>query len=242
VLNFFEVSQHYGEVVMLLVIENFLSGDEVKQFRAHMEQAKWESGIKTAGSLARNAKQNLQLDDSSEIATALRHHILRKLGNHPLFISAALPGKIYPPKFNCYTNGGTYGTHIDSAIMHVPGTNISVRGDLSATLFLSEPDEYVGGELEIDGVQGGEGIKLSAGDMVLYSSGFEHRVNPVTAGARYASFFWVESYVRDEKNRATLFELDQTIQHLTQKLDAGDKDLLKLTGIYHNLLRSWATT
>ena len=227
---------------MLLIIENVLSKEEVKQFRAHMEQAKWEPGVKTAGSLARSAKQNLQLDDSSEIAMALRNHILRKLGNHPLFISSALPAKIYPPKFNCYADGGTYGTHIDSAIMPVPGTNIHVRGDLSATLFLSEPDEYVGGELEVEGVQDGEGIKLAAGDMVLYSSGYEHRVNPVTAGARYASFFWVESYVRDEKNRTILFELDQTIQYLTQKLEAGDKDLLKLTGIYHNLLRSWAIT
>ena len=227
---------------MLLIIENVLSKDEVQQFRAHLEQANWESGLKTAGTLARAAKQNLQLDDSSELAVGLRNHILRKLGNHPLFISAALPSKIYPPKFNCYTNGGAYGTHIDSALMPVPGTNITVRGDLSATLFLSEPNEYLGGELEIEGVQGGEGIKLAAGDMVLYSSGNEHRVNPVTEGARYASFFWIESYVRDEKQRGILFELDQTIQRLTPKVEAGDKDLLKLTGLYHNILRSWATT
>lgn len=227
---------------MLLIIENVLSKDEVKQFRSLMENATWEPGVKTAGSLARSAKQNLQLDDASDVATGMRNHILRKLGNHSLFMSAALPGKIYPPKFNCYADGGTYGTHIDSAIMPIPGTHVSVRGDLSATLFLSEPDEYVGGELEIDGVQGGNGIKLFAGDMVLYSSGFEHRVNPVTSGARYASFFWIESYVRDEKNRTTLFELDKTIQALTLKLGANDKDVLKLTGIYHNLLRSWATT
>ncbi|MFO1387537.1 Fe2+-dependent dioxygenase [Cellvibrio sp.] len=226
---------------MLLIIENLLTKDEVKQFRAYMAQAVWEPGTKTA-ELWLVLLNRIYMDDASEVATGLCNHILRKLGSHPLFISAALPGKIYPPKFNCYKDGGTYGTHIDSAIMPVPGTNMSVRGDLSATLFLSEPDEYVGGELEIDGVQGGEGIKLAAGDMVLYSSGFEHRVNPVVKGARYASFFWIESYVRDEKNRSTLFELDQTIQQLTQKLDAGDKDVLKLTGIYHNLLRSWATT
>lgn len=232
---------------MLIYIENLLSKDEVKQFRSHLEQANWESGSKTAGSLARNAKKNLQLDDSSDLALGLRNHILRKLGNHPLFISAALPGKIYPPKFNCYCNGGTYGNHIDSALMPVPGTNATVRGDLSATLFLSEPDEYVGGELVIEGLHGeldmnGAGIKLAAGDMVLYSSGSEHCVKPVTEGARYASFFWVESYVRDEKQRQILFDLDQTIQKLTSKLDAGDKDLLKLTGLYHNLLRTWATT
>lgn len=227
---------------MLIFIENLLSKDEVKQFRAHLEEATWESGTKTAGSLARSAKQNVQLDDSSELAQSLRNHILRKLGNHPLFISAALPGKIYPPKFNCYANGGAYGTHIDSALMPVPGINATVRGDLSATLFLSEPDEYVGGELEIEGENGGAGVKLAAGDMVLYSSGREHCVKPVTEGARYASFFWVESYVRDEKQRQMLFELDQTIQKLSPKLDAGDKDLLKLTGLYHNLLRTWAAT
>ncbi len=227
---------------MLLIIENLLTKDEVKQFRARLEQATWESGSKTAGSLARSVKQNAQLDDSSELALGLRNHVLRKLGSHALFISAALPGKIYPPKFNCYSDGGSYGSHVDSALMPVPGTNITVRGDLSATLFLSEPDEYSGGELEIDGESGGTGIKLAAGDMVLYSSGNQHRVKPVTEGSRYASFFWVESYVRDEKQRQILFELDQTIQHLTPKLDALDKGLITLTGLYHNLLRTWATT
>jgi PKHD-type hydroxylase len=227
---------------MLLIIENVLSKEEVQQFRAHMEQANWEAGSKSAGTLARSAKQNLQLDDASELATGLRNHILRKLGNHPLFISSALPAKIYPPKFNCYTNGGAYGTHIDSALMPVPGTNISVRGDLSATLFLSEPNEYAGGELEIQGIEGGQGIKLAAGDMVLYSSGYLHQVKPVTQGSRIASFFWVESYVRDEKQRGILFELDQTIQQLTPKLSATDAELIKLTGLYHNLLRCWANT
>lgn len=227
---------------MLIFIENILSKDEVKQFRAHLEQANWESGSKTAGSLARAAKKNMQLDDTTELAISLRNHVLRKLGNHPLFIAAALPSKIYPPKFNCYQHGGTYGSHIDSALMPVPGTNLTVRGDLSATLFLSEPDEYDGGELEIESAHGSQSIKLPAGDLVLYSAGNEHKVNPVVTGTRYASFFWVESYVRDEKQREILFELDQAIQHLMLKVENDDKHLLKLTGIYHNLLRSWATT
>jgi PKHD-type hydroxylase len=233
---------------MLMIIENILTKEEVKQFRALMSQANWEHGVKTAGTLARSAKKNLQLDDTSELAISLRNTILRKLGNHPLFISVALPAKIYPPKFNCYTNGGTYGTHIDSALMPVPGTNVTVRGDLSATLFLAEPDEYVGGELEIQGVTNGQGsaagqaIKLAAGDMVIYSSGYLHQVKPVTEGARFAAFFWVESHVRDEKQRELLFELDKTIQQLTPKLSATDPELIKLTGLYHNLLRCWANT
>ncbi len=227
---------------MLIFIENILSKDEVKQFRTHLETATWESGLKTAGSLARAAKQNMQLDDTTDLALSLRNHILRKLGNHPLFISVALPSKIYPPKFNCYQDGGSYGSHIDSALMPVPGTNVTVRGDLSATLFLSEPNEYEGGELEIESSHGNQSIKLPAGNMVLYSSGSEHRVKPVIAGARYASFFWVESYIRDEKQREILFDLDQSIQNLTSKVGNDDKHLLKLTGIYHNLLRSWATT
>lgn len=227
---------------MLLIIENILSKEEVQQFRHHLEQANWESGAKSAGTLARSAKQNLQLDDSTELATNLRNYILRKLGSHPLFISAALPAKIYPPKFNCYKDGGAYGTHIDSALMPVPNTHMTVRGDLSATLFLSEPDEYTGGELEVQGIEGGQGIKLGAGSMVLYSSGYLHQVKPVIQGARIASFFWIESHVRDEKQRGLLFELDQTIQQLTPKLSAADAELIKLTGLYHNLLRCWANT
>ena len=227
---------------MLCIIEKLLSKDEVKQFRDHLKNANWESGANTAGSLATQVKNNLQLDDSSELATGLRNHILRKLGSHPLFVSSALPVKIYPPKFNCYTQGGSYGAHIDSAVMPVPGTSTSVRGDLSATLFLSEPDEYEGGELYVEGIEGGQGIKLPAGDMLLYSSGYVHQVKPVSDGARFASFFWIESYVRDEKKRSLLFELDETIQELSRKLSATDPELIRLTGIYHNLLRSWAST
>lgn len=227
---------------MLITIDHVLSKDEVKQFRHHLDAAEWNDGTKTAGTLARNVKRNAQIDDSTEVAISLGNHILRSLGNNPLFVSAALPRKIYPPKFNRYADGGTYGTHVDSAIMQIPGTNLSLRTDLSATLFLAEPDEYEGGELEIETEFGVQAVKLEAGNMVLYPSSSLHRVMPVTEGARVASFFWIESLVSDEGERAMLFDLDQTIQKLTPSIDANDPRLLKLTGIYHNLLRRWSIT
>ncbi|MBC3811963.1 Fe2+-dependent dioxygenase [Undibacterium aquatile] len=227
---------------MLITIDHVLSKDEVKQFRHYLDNAEWNDGTKTAGTLARNVKRNAQIDDSTEVAISLGNHILRSLGNNPLFVSAALPRKIYPPKFNRYADGGTYGTHVDSAIMQIPGTNLSLRTDLSATLFLAEPDEYEGGELEIETEFGVQAVKLEAGDMVLYPSSSLHRVMPVTEGARVASFFWIESLISDEGERAMLFDLDQTIQKLTPSIDANDPRLLKLTGIYHNLLRRWSIT
>jgi PKHD-type hydroxylase len=227
---------------MPIIIDKVLSAEEVKQFRAHLDAANWQDGLKTAGTLARAAKRNLQLDDESELAINLGNHILRKLGSHPGFIAAALPNKIYPPKFNCYASGGTYGAHIDSALMQVPGTNVTVRSDLSATLFLSEPHEYEGGELEFDSAYGRQAIKLNAGDMILYPSTTLHCVKPVTQGVRIASFFWIQSMVRDEGERALLLELDRTIQKLTSSVPASDENLLRLTGVYHNLLRRWTAT
>ena len=227
---------------MLITIENVLSKDEVRSFRTRLDQADWQSGSATAGTLARNVKQNQQLADGSELAVSLGQHILRRLGQVPLFISAALPNKIYPPKFNRYADGGTYGVHVDSAVMQIPGTSQSMRSDLSATLFLSEPDEYDGGELEIEDAFGAQAVKLEAGDLVLYPSSSLHRVTPVTRGARVASFFWIESLVRDDGARTLLFDLDQAIQGLTPKVAADDAHLLKLTGTYHNLLRRWTIT
>lgn len=227
---------------MLITIENVLSKDDVQALRAKLDQADWQDGARTAGSLARNVKQNQQLADGSDLAVALGQHILRQLGQQPLFISAALPNKIYPPKFNRYADGGTYGVHVDSAVMQIPGTGQSMRSDLSATLFLSEPDEYDGGELEIEDTFGAQAVKLEAGDLVLYPSSSLHRVAPVTRGARVASFFWIESLVRDDGERTMLFDLDQAIQGLTPKVPAGDAHLLKLTGTYHNLLRRWTIT
>lgn len=227
---------------MLITMEAVLSKDEVLAFRAQLDQADWQSGAATAGTLARNVKQNQQLADGTELAVSLGQHILRRLGQVPLFISAALPNKIYPPKFNRYADGGTYGVHVDSAVMQIPGTSQSMRSDLSATLFLSEPDEYDGGELEIEDAFGAQAVKLEAGDLVLYPSSSLHRVTAVTRGARVASFFWIESLVRDDGARTLLFDLDQAIQGLTLKVAADDAHLLKLTGTYHNLLRRWTIT
>jgi PKHD-type hydroxylase len=227
---------------MLISIENVLSQEEAQQWRGLLDVAEWMDGTRTAGTLARSAKHNLQLDDASDLAVSLGNQILRKLAVHPLFVSAALPSKIYPPKFNRYVDGGTYGVHVDSAVMHVPGSSIKVRSDLSATLFLSDPDDYDGGELEIEGAFGVQAVKLAAGDMVLYPSSSLHQVTPVTRGARVASFFWIESLVADEGRRSLLFDLDQAIQALTPGTSPGDQRLLKLTGVYHNLLRQWAIT
>lgn len=227
---------------MLITIDDVLTKDEVRQFRAALDGASWQDGAATGGSQARKVKHNLQLDDGAEPAISLGHHILRRLGAHPVFISAALPRKIYPPKFNRYEGGGTYGIHIDSAVMQLPGGHGSLRSDLSATLFLAEPGEYEGGELEIETEYGAQVVKLDAGSLVLYPSSSLHRVTPVTAGARVASFFWIESLVADDGERSMLFDLDQTIQRMTPVLADHNRELVKLTGIYHNLLRRWAIT
>jgi len=227
---------------MLIPIEGVLSKDEVRQFRQRLDAAAWQDGLNTAGTLARSVKRNLQLEDGSPLAVELGNLILRKLGNNPLFVSAALPNRIYPPKFNRYADGGTYGAHVDSAVMAVPGTHVSVRSDLSATLFLAEPDEYEGGELQVEGPFGIQSVKLAAGDMVLYPSSSLHCVTPVTQGARIASFFWIQSMVQNDSSRVLLFDLDQAIQGITPALAADDPRLLKLTGVYHNLLRQWAVT
>ncbi len=227
---------------MLITLDQVLSKDEVAQFRGQLDAAQWQDGAATAGTLARHVKQNQQLSDADPLAQRLGQHILRALGGNPAFVSAALAKKIYPPKFNRYAGGGTYGAHVDSAVMQLPGSGQDLRSDLSATLFLAEPDEYDGGELEIETGFGVQAVKLAAGDMVLYPSSSLHRVTPVTHGARVASFFWIESLVRDEGERALLYELDQAVQGLTATAGADNADVLALTGVYHNLLRRWAVT
>lgn len=230
---------------MLMAIEQVLEAAELARFREVLAQAPWQDGTRTAGSIARHVKRNEQLPDESPEARALGAEILSRLSRHPRFISAALPRKIYPPKFNRYADGGTYGAHVDSAVMGLPGGLDSLRSDLSATLFLADPDEYDGGELEIEGPFGVQSVKLAAGDMVLYPSSSLHRVNPVTRGARVASFFWIESLVADEGERTLLFDLDQSIQSLQSgpsALTPQDGAVLQLTGVYHNLLRRWART
>jgi PKHD-type hydroxylase len=227
---------------MLITIEKVLSKDEVRSIRHRLDAAAWRDGIDSAGTLARKQKRNHQLDENDELAVALGNEILRKLGNNALFVSAALPNKIYPPRFNRYADNGEYGPHVDSAVMRIPGTNVVLRSDLSATLFLSEPDEYDGGELEIETSVGAQVVKLEAGDMVVYPSTTLHRVTPVTRGARMASFFWVESLVANETNRTLLFDLDQAIQGLSANPSPDHDNILKLSAVYHNLLRGWTTT
>ena len=225
---------------MLISIDQVLSKQEVAQFRAELDAAAWDDGAATAGTLAKAVKRNQQIADGSELATRLGQHILRRLAQTPLFISAALPRTIYPSKFNRYAGGGTYGAHVDSALMYLPGSHQQMRTDLSATLFLAEPGDYEGGELEVEGPFGVQAVKLAAGDMVLYPSTSLHRVTPVTRGARVASFFWIESLVQDEGERTLLFDLDQSIQQLTPLVTPDDMRLVQLTGVYHNLLRRWA--
>ena len=225
---------------MLISIDQVLTKDEVRQFRQELDASDWNDGAATAGTLAKSVKRNQQITDGSELCQRLGQHILRRLSSTPLFISAALPRTIYPPKFNRYQGGGQYGAHVDSALMFLPGSSQQMRTDLSATLFLAEPEEYDGGEMEVEGPFGVQAVKLSAGDMVLYPSTSLHRVTPVTRGARVASFFWIESLVQDEGERTLLFDLDQAIQQMTPLVAPDDMRLLQLTGVYHNLLRRWA--
>ncbi|MEX6723124.1 Fe2+-dependent dioxygenase [Parapedomonas caeni] len=225
---------------MLIVIENVLGKDEVARFRQSLSGAVWEDGARTAGTRSIAVKQNLQLNDMSPVAIELGNHVLRKLGGHALFISAALPERIHPPKFNLYQNGGHYGTHVDAALMRVTDANLTIRTDLSATIFLSEPEDYDGGELTIEGHYGAQDVKLPAGDMVLYPSTSLHRVAPVTRGQRIGCFFWIQSAVADERARTLLFDLDQSIQALSVGRAKDDPDIDRLTHVYHNLLRRWA--
>lgn len=225
---------------MLTIIENVLDASEVQTMRDRLDAAEWIDGKASAGSVSHSVKRNLQLEQGSPTAIALGNHILRLLGRHPTFISAALPQKIYPPMFNNYAGGGTYGAHVDSAIMHVDASNMTVRTDLSATLFLTDPEDYDGGELVIETSYGAQSVKLAAGDLVLYPASSLHQVTPVTRGARISSFFWIQSMIQDGARREMLYDLDQTIQDLRPDHDAEDLRLNALTGIYHNLVRQWA--
>ncbi|MCB2078166.1 MAG: Fe2+-dependent dioxygenase [Novosphingobium sp.] len=225
---------------MLTVIEKVLDTGEVAQFRERMAQAVWRDGAETAGTRSVAVKQNLQIGQSDAVAVELGNAILRKLGRNPQFISAALPEKIFPPCFNLYQDGGHYGIHVDSALMRVPDADMTIRSDLSATVFLSEPEDYDGGELVIESEYGAQEVKLSAGDMVLYPSTSLHQVLPVTRGQRIASFFWIQSSVADEGARTLLFDLDQSIQSLSRDRARDDPDIERLIRTYHNLLRRWA--
>lgn len=228
---------------MLLKIPQVLNAEQLRAVRARLlaADAPWVDGRVTAGYQGAPVKRNQQLDELSPLAQELGDLVLARLERNPLFISAALPARVYPPLFNRYSGGMHFGSHIDGAVRLVPGGGQKLRTDLSATLFLAEPGDYDGGELLIEDTYGSHSVKLPAGDLVLYPASSRHSVSAVTRGARLAGFFWVQSLVREDGQRRLLFELDQAVQ----KLGAGGADhqaLLQLTGSYHNLLRMWSET
>ncbi|MEL0637367.1 MULTISPECIES: Fe2+-dependent dioxygenase [Marinomonas] len=222
---------------MLITIPNVLSEHELKQYRQHLAAADWQEGSKSAGEQAFKVKKNKQLPSNDPLTRQLGDHILQVLANSPQFVSAALPRKIYPPLFNAYQNGGHYGWHVDNAIRIVPDTPFRLRTDLSATLFLNNPSEYEGGELCVQDTYGEHKVKLKAGDMILYPSTSLHQVLPVTKGQRLASFFWIESMVRDHEQREILYDLDQSIQTLGTEQGLDNPQVIKLSALYHRLVR-----
>lgn len=224
---------------MLIHIPDILSKHQVAEFRAQLEESAWVDGKATVGVQGAQVKKNRQLPVDGPVARALGEIILKALYANPVFMSAALPLRIVPPLFNAYSGGEHYGFHVDGAIRLVPGSNLSLRTDVSSTLFLSEPDEYEGGELIVQDAYGSHEVKLPAGDLILYPSTSLHQVSPVTRGERICSFFWTQSMVRDDWQRNLLYELDSNIQSLRDKV--GDsEEIVGLTGHYHNLLRQWA--
>jgi PKHD-type hydroxylase len=224
---------------MLLHIPEVFTRDEVARIRQALEGAQWIDGKVTAGYQSAKAKHNQQLAEDDPLAREIADAMLQRLWQNPKFLSAALPNKAYPPLFNRYSEGGTFGFHIDNAIRQVRGSVERVRTDVSSTLFFSDPDEYEGGELTIEDTYGLRKVKFAAGDLVLYPGTSRHEVAPVTAGARYASFFWTQSLIREDSQRTLLYEMDQAIQQLTADMP-DHPSLLTLTGTYHNLLRRWA--
>ena len=224
---------------MLIEISNVLDAEQVLSCRRLLESSRWVDGSVTAGHQSRLAKHNMQLAEDDTAAIKVGDLILAALERNPLFVSAALPRKIFPPLFNRYNGGQNFGTHVDNAIRQVTGTEHRVRTDLSATLFFSEPDEYEGGELAIEDNYGVQRVKLNAGSMILYPASSLHHVTPVTRGTRIASFFWIQSMVRDDGQRTLLFDLDSSIQRFAAEAPEHPS-VVQLTGIYHNLLRRWA--
>lgn len=224
---------------MLLHIPDVLGLDQVRRGRELLEAADWVDGRVTAGHQSGRVKDNSQIPEQHPAAREVGDMILAALQRNPLFMSAALPLRVFPPLFNRYAGGQTFGNHIDNAIRQVTGTPHRIRTDLSATLFFSEPSEYDGGELHVEDTYGVHAVKLAAGHMVLYPSTSLHRVTAVTRGARLASFFWIQSMVRDDGARTLLFDLDSSIQRLAA--ESPDHPVgVQLTGVYHNLLRRWA--
>ena len=225
---------------MLVKCEAVLTKEEVAHCRSVLEGTQWVDGKITAGAQSAIAKHNLQVPEDAPQARALGEIVLRALARSPTFNSAAVPFRVFPPLFNRYDVGMKFGAHVDNAIRFIAGPNIRVRTDLSATLFLSEPESYDGGELVIEDTYGTQSVKFAAGDMVLYPATSLHRVEEITRGSRWASFFWIQSMVKDDGGRGLLYQLDQSI--IKTRAELGDKHdaVLGLTAVYHNLLRKWA--
>ncbi len=224
---------------MLIQIPDVLTADQVAHARRLPDAAEWVDGRVTAGHQSAQAKHNLQIPEGHPAAREVGDMIMRALQQNPLFVTAALPVHVFPPLFNRYSGGQSFGSHVDNAIRTVPGTAHRIRTDLSCTLFFSQPDEYDGGELMIEDTYGVHSVKLAAGSMVLYPSTSLHHVRPVTRGARVSSFFWLQSMVRDDADRTLLFDLDAAIRNLNQAMPQHPV-AVQLTGVYHNLLRKWA--
>jgi len=224
---------------MLLPIPEVFSTAQVAEARRILDQADWIDGRVTAGHQSSRAKDNMQLPEGSPAARQLGEMVLEALGRNALFISAALPKQVFPPLFNRYAGGQSFGTHVDNAIRQAAHTGHRIRTDLSATLFLSAPGEYDGGELVVEDTYGMHNVKLPAGHMILYPATSLHHVRPVTRGARVASFFWIQSMIRDDGKRTILFDLDTAIQGLNTT-NPNHPSAIQLTGVYHNLLRQWA--
>jgi PKHD-type hydroxylase len=224
---------------MLLQIPDVLTAEQVADARRLLEQAQWIDGRATAGPQSARAKDNLQIPEDHPVAREVGDIILSALSANALFVSAALPLRVFPPLFNCYRGGQSFGNHVDNAIRQTRSRGVMVRTDLSATLFLADPEEYEGGELMVEDNYGVHSVKLPSGHMVLYPASSLHQVTPVTQGARLASFFWIQSLIRDDGERTLLFDLDTSIQRLT--LEVPDHpSVVQLTAVYHNLLRRWA--
>lgn len=228
---------------MLIRIPDVLTPEQVAQARQVLDQAEWVDGRVTAGHQSAQAKNNVQIPENHPAARQLGDMVLAALGKNPLFLSAALPLRVFPPLFNRYSGGQSFGTHVDNAIRQVTGTPHRIRTDISATLFFAKPEEYDGGELCVEDTYGVQRVKLPAGHMVLYPSTSLHHVTPVTRGARISSFFWIQSMVRDDTQRSLLFDLDLAIQRLSRDLPdspVAAQTSVQLTGVYHNLLRQWS--
>lgn len=224
---------------MLLQIPDVLTVENALKFRKKIENAEWVDGKITAGHQSMRTKNNRQLPENHPHSLEMGEMILAALERNSLFVSAALPLKVFPPLFNLYEGGQSFGNHVDNAIRQIPNTPHRVRTDLSATLFLTNPEDYEGGELVIEDTYGVHSIKLKAGSLILYPATSLHNVRPVTKGARISSFFWIQSMIRDDGQRTILFDLDSSIQRIS--LDAPDHlSVTQLTAVYHNLLRRWA--